>query len=105
DARDERNTNGLWQHHRILEHSVDAIADGDSCLACLEVDVAGSGGDPFGDDVIYQLDDRALGFLLVELLFRVFGLLYDRWNRVPSWSLNEFVDTFDRGVHLLYPVE
>ena len=77
DARHQGNANGLRENHDLLEHPIDPIPNGDSALARFEMDIARTGGDSFGDDVVDQLDHWPLDLFLVQLGLGVVGLFDD----------------------------
>ena len=59
-ARYERDADRARKHHCLTKDAIDAIVDDDDAFLRLEVDVGRTALDAFGDDVVHQLDDRAL---------------------------------------------
>ena len=57
-ARDERRRERTRQQSRVAQHAVDAMPDGDPLLFRLEVDVARTGADRFGEQLIDEPNDR-----------------------------------------------
>jgi len=105
DARDERDTDGLGQHHDFLQHPIYAVADGDPALPCLEMDVTRARRDSLGHDVIHELDHRLFGFLLIQLALRRVGF-FDDWLQIGlTGAVEQLADTFDRCVNLLDALE
>jgi hypothetical protein len=66
-ARDERHAGGARQLEHLPQHAVHAVAHAEPALVRLEVDVARAGGDPLGDDIVDELDDRPVGARLREV--------------------------------------
>ena len=101
DTRYEWDADGLRQHHDLLEHAVDAIADSDSILASFQVDVAGTGRDALAHDVIDQLDDGTLCLLFIEVGTCVVGVLDDRLDGRLRRLVDQFADGRARRIDLL----
>ena len=95
---------GRGKHHRLTKHTVDAVVHDDGRFLRLQVDIRGAALDPFGHDVVDELDDRPRRCLArrdVDILVSL-GLELDV---VFRHSLEELFDRTLGAIHLVDAVD
>ena len=116
DTRDDRALEAvqLGRNVDLVEHAVDAVADSKLRLLRLDVDIGRALAVCFGDDLVYELDDRRLFAHLVDVDLRhcadvfvdgiaaVLDHLLDRVRAYAVVFLYGILDFFLRGERGLY---
>ena len=67
-ARDHRGGEAARRRLDLVQHAVDAVADGEPVLERLDVDVGGAHLERVGDDERHEPDHRRLGREVLQLL-------------------------------------
>ena len=103
--RDTRGTpTALGRTITSFEHSVNAIADGDTTFSCLQVDVARARRDSLGNNVIDQFYHWPLRLLFVDRVLSCVGSFHDGLDPVTVGAANHFVEALDRRIDLFDPL-
>ena len=116
DTRDDRALEAVQLRRNVdlVEHAVDAVADSKFRLLRLDVDIGRALAVGFGDDLVYELDDRRLFAHLVDVDLRhradvfvdgiaaVLDHLLDRVRADAVVFLYGLLDFFLRGERGLY---